>query len=422
MINATKRVWGVAGVNTTLKNAGMDKKIARIITGSIAKGSWDIIRDCTKDLNLQCQNLCNSAYAILIYEKLFPVASQLVSEQISIARANIDDAIIYQMSMGKKFEIEESNRRFRFVSETFFDHLPSDAEFLNEVISNQDNNNIEKPKEESIQPIVICSRDPETCECFNCEIDRKYPANKNVSNDYTTEKKKPTPWIWCLTKIVAPIVVLYLIFSIWDQSKSLSNSKTFTNSTSSTRGSYADTSSLGSSTIESTFTSPETVSNSVWKYRYWEVFNKNDSVLYSSYGNKVSDHILGFIKSPSSCNQEAMFITWSTVSANILDAAKNGAVVSLDIDGNRVHMDMTLNRFRRGSDGRYFFSLNSDKVSASVVSTLKKGKNIHVSIGAPATLLNKLDITEDFFSLYGFTAANLKAREYCEVLSVSNDP
>jgi hypothetical protein len=207
MIGAAKRTWNVAGVNTTLTKAGINKEVARQITQSITPGSWDLIRDCTKDLNQQCQNLCNSAYALLVYEQLYLFASQAFSEQIAFTRVNINNSIIYQVAMGNKSAIEESVKRFEFVSETYFNHLPTDAGLLVKGID--DLPVTEKRKQTSPEKVVnlknekapadtlpqsqifICNRDPETCKCFSCEWDRKHEASQ-WREDGSEQKNKDT--------------------------------------------------------------------------------------------------------------------------------------------------------------------------------------------------------------------------------------
>ena len=159
-----------------------------------------------------------------------------------------------------------------------------------------------------------------------------------------------------------------------------------------------------------------------FEHKDWSVLSLDWGVKYSSNGRMVHGHEFGFVKRPSSCGQDLFWISWSATSNDVREVVKNGATVRLDVDGTIINLEMPTGYTYNLTERLTIFSLSGLVATDKLVSLLLNGSKVHVSIGGPVALLNELDIYSDTFSLEGFTAANLKAKEYCENISLIKGP
>lgn len=139
MFGVIKNAWNHSGVITTLTKAGMDKVIARHIASSLPKDSWVFLTDCTKNLNLQCTNLCCSIFTLSVFQDINQLMDWKVREQVTDVMRNLSEALEYQVVMGHGEAIKKSFERFEFVSEKYFNKLLKDADFLPSCLGNENN-------------------------------------------------------------------------------------------------------------------------------------------------------------------------------------------------------------------------------------------------------------------------------------------
>jgi len=128
MLGFVKKKWNAAGVGGTMRSAGMDKESARLITNALPDDFWELVSDCTKNLNQQCTNLCNSLFAIHAFESLYAYSPSKwfdvdLLDSIKYVAQNLSRAIDYQIMMGHKEAIAESEKRFEYVCNNYLDDL-----------------------------------------------------------------------------------------------------------------------------------------------------------------------------------------------------------------------------------------------------------------------------------------------------------
>ena len=159
-------------------------------------------------------------------------------------------------------------------------------------------------------------------------------------------------------------------------------------------------------------------------FKDWEVSNIGGMILYSAHGENVYGHRFGWLKRAGSCNQDILYLTYSSYNENINvleKLTKNTMplkVIFPQTEGVTLHIlpeiigltglgnmkIVTLSNMRKGKVmDAYFSKLNA----------------ITIEIEEPYTSL--FDITFDNWSLNGYVAAKLKAQEMCEGLTMKRD-
>ena len=159
-------------------------------------------------------------------------------------------------------------------------------------------------------------------------------------------------------------------------------------------------------------------------FKDWEVSNIGGMILYSAHGENVHGNRFGWLKRAGSCNQDILYLTYSSYNENINvleKLTKNTMplkVIFPQTEGVTLHIlpeiigltglgnmkIVTLSNMRKGKVmDAYFSKLNA----------------ITIEIEEPYTSL--FDITFDNWSLNGYVAAKLKAQEMCEGLTMKRD-
>ena len=157
--------------------------------------------------------------------------------------------------------------------------------------------------------------------------------------------------------------------------------------------------------------------NKSWEYKDWSVSGLNWGIKFAAQGTRVYGHEFGFIKKPQSCERDLLWISWSAYGVDIKSVVEDGGTVSLIIDDIAYHLEAPTGFAYPLTEAMTLFAFTGSVASENLVALLGKGKIVHVSIGSPAVLLNKLDITTDTFSLEGYIATRLKALEFCNQLN-----
>lgn len=124
--NFFKKTWVRGGVNKTLEQTGIDIQFARHITDSldsIGTDIWNLILDCTKDLNNQCSNVFSSWIVLELYKLIFEnnIETSNNMYQINDSVHQLQDSIEYQSNMGHELEIAEAKNRFEYITKKFYE-------------------------------------------------------------------------------------------------------------------------------------------------------------------------------------------------------------------------------------------------------------------------------------------------------------
>lgn len=162
---------------------------------------------------------------------------------------------------------------------------------------------------------------------------------------------------------------------------------------------------------------PTSINEQSWEYKNWSVSSHDNLVRYIARGDTVHGHEFGFIKMEGNCNQDLLWICWSTSKKGLNVFKDKEATICFRVGKTRFQIEIPLLSVVESQSGLTLLSFSNFIVGEKFISLLKKGQKIEVTILAPEELVTQLDIRRDTFSLNGFTATKLKAREFCETLS-----
>ena len=153
-----------------------------------------------------------------------------------------------------------------------------------------------------------------------------------------------------------------------------------------------------------------------WESKNWSVSgdSQDKDVYYIANGDVVHGHEFGFIKKAGNCNQDLLWISWTTYKKGIDSFKGNDAGIQFRISDAQFQLGIPLIAVVHVSPPLTVVIFSNFLAGDKWISLLKKGAAITVTIKSPKELVSKFDITTDSFSLNGYTAARLKAREFCE--------
>lgn len=155
-------------------------------------------------------------------------------------------------------------------------------------------------------------------------------------------------------------------------------------------------------------------------YKDWTVDKFDDLVWYATNGTAVHGHKFGWVKKAGNCSEDILYLTFSTTheKKNILDKLKNNRlpikVTFPEVDGvSHVMMAELLSV----SDFASMKVVTLSNVLKDPVFDLYMGglHQIEIEIDSPYEYV--FDIPVDNWSLDGYIAAKLKAKEMCEAIS-----
>lgn len=154
-----------------------------------------------------------------------------------------------------------------------------------------------------------------------------------------------------------------------------------------------------------------------WKHKDWSVNTQDTLVRYITNGNTIHGHQFGFIKRADNCNQDILWLSWSTYEKGMEDFKGSDATVQFSVDGTQFQIEISLLHVYEFTPVLTVVAFTNFVAGEKLISLLKKGHKIETAIISPKELANKFDIPTDSFSLIGFTASRIKAKEFCEEMT-----
>ena len=152
-------------------------------------------------------------------------------------------------------------------------------------------------------------------------------------------------------------------------------------------------------------------------YGDWNVSKIGDIILYSSHGSIVHGHKFGWIKKVGQCNYDNLYLTYSSVheDKDILEQLKNNKVplklVFPESGSSPIKMHppiISVNDF--GS--MKIITLSNIQQNNELNAYLEELHSVEIAITSPYAKL--FDIPKDSWSLDGYIASKLKAKELCD--------
>ena len=153
------------------------------------------------------------------------------------------------------------------------------------------------------------------------------------------------------------------------------------------------------------------------KFKHWEVSKLDDLIMYRTNGNIVHGHSFGWIKRVGQCNYDNLYLTYSSVheDKDILEQLKNNKVplklVFPESDSSPIKMHppiISVNNF--GS--MKIITLSNIQQNNELNAYMEELHSVEIAITSPYAKL--FDIPKDSWSLDGYIAAKLRAKELCE--------
>ncbi len=146
----------------------------------------------------------------------------------------------------------------------------------------------------------------------------------------------------------------------------------------------------------------------------WEVSAHGSLFLYAAHGETVHGHQFGFLKNAGHCDQDMLYITWSTSESKVSELQGVEATINFNLDGERFQLELPLLRtfeFHPGVLSRLIFS--NFPASDGFIELLKRGQSIEVAINSPSELRQLMDVQMDSFNLEGLADARSEAMRTC---------
>lgn len=158
-----------------------------------------------------------------------------------------------------------------------------------------------------------------------------------------------------------------------------------------------------------------TAAEKEWEYKDWKTSSLDlPYIRLITHGNNVHGHQFGFLIPKADCDASIFWLSLSTYEKGLKDHLEELVSFHLSIDDYETDISLPLTVVDSLTSFSDIAVFTNNSASTELIEHLKIGKEISVDITAPKAIVNKFDITTETFSLSGFTANELKAREACK--------
>ena len=138
----------------------------------------------------------------------------------------------------------------------------------------------------------------------------------------------------------------------------------------------------------------------------------DDSNWIYANGTTVNGHKFGFAKDKGRCDENLMFISWSTYANGLEEFEGQDVKVYMDFDGKVTHT--TLDLISTYKFGEMTLAVFSNVVMPEeFLNIIRNSKNLIVAFSTKNDLTKVLDIQNDTFNIEGFTKAYDKTQSQC---------
>ncbi len=146
----------------------------------------------------------------------------------------------------------------------------------------------------------------------------------------------------------------------------------------------------------------------------WSVDSSGRWVRYTVHGTNVWGHQFGFMKPSGACEEDIVYLGWSTDDPAIEEYEDQSASITLRMDTTVLEMQIPLLATYSFAGGTLtLMNLSEVQADEQLLSELSQAKGLNVKFLAPEAMLQHLDITEDEFDLTGYRAARKAATGIC---------
>ena len=167
--------------------------------------------------------------------------------------------------------------------------------------------------------------------------------------------------------------------------------------------------------------------NNEWSHDDWTVISYGglNLIKYVAHGDNIYGHEFGFSKTPNTCSNDNLWIRWSSGDPRVKDLKGTEATFQFDVDGTSFQIQVDLVSSSdlippRDDIGNatpsspQIMTFSNFIPNTNFIKLLETGHVVTIDIVGPKELIQYLDVPSDKFSLEGFIATRLKAKDWCD--------
>jgi hypothetical protein len=144
----------------------------------------------------------------------------------------------------------------------------------------------------------------------------------------------------------------------------------------------------------------------------WTIDDSNR--IYAN-GNTVHGHKFGFVKGKGDkCNENLLFISWSTYSSGLEKFEGQDVKVFMDFDGEVTHTTLKLVSTYNFADISTWAMFSNVVMSEDFLDIIRKSENLVVAFSTKNEMTKTLDIQNDTFDIEGFSEKFKQAQNRCK--------
>lgn len=147
----------------------------------------------------------------------------------------------------------------------------------------------------------------------------------------------------------------------------------------------------------------------------WTISTTNEVVRFSTNGHVVDGHQFGFVKRKRACDDDILWMTWSTMDGNVKSLQGTDAQLRLTVGNVRVPLNVELLATYQPFNLTTLLAFTNFLAGPKLVELLGSGQQAEVEVIGPQELVSHLDIRQDTFSLVGYSQSRAEAQRSCQV-------
>lgn len=129
-------------------------------------------------------------------------------------------------------------------------------------------------------------------------------------------------------------------------------------------------------------------------------------------GNSVNGHKFGFIKDKGRCDENLMFLNWSTYSSGLEEFKGQSVKIIMDFDGTLTHTFLELiSTYKFGP--MTLAMLSNVVMPEEFLDIIRNSKKLTVWFPSENQLIKALDIKKDSFDIEGFSGKFKQTQKQC---------
>ena len=151
----------------------------------------------------------------------------------------------------------------------------------------------------------------------------------------------------------------------------------------------------------------------LWSNKDWFLETRLGREFYMTHGTNVWGHEFGFFKNSGSCGGDILWISFSSDNDKVLDFVGKIVQFRINVDGQSFDVNLNMLDANKLTPVTKVMMFTNFVAGDKFIDLLNKGHKVSIKIIGPKEFVKFLDIPEDSFSLDGYIASRLKAKDIC---------